>query len=75
MWEFVKILPIFLIFQEKQIYTVGFKFRDYCVCVYIYIIHIYMNYVQSTDIRVMLVGNYINKFTNTVRHKVQAIPV
>lgn len=34
-----------------------------------------MNYVQSTDIRVMLVGNYINKFTNTVRHKVQAIPV
>lgn len=34
-----------------------------------------MNYVQSTDIWVMLVGNYINKFTNTVRHKVQAIPV
>lgn len=41
-----------------------------------YIIHMYMNYVQSTDIWVMLAGNYsVNKFTNTVRHKVQTTPV
>ena len=76
MWEFAKVLPIFLIFQEKQIYTVDlfFFFLQWvlylgtieCVCIYIYIIHMYMNYAQPTDIRVMLVGRYsINKFTNT----------
>ena len=43
----------------------------------VYIIHMYMNYVQSTDIWVMLVGNYsVNKKSaNTARHKVQAIHV
>lgn len=48
---------------------VVFVFRAY-ECMYICIIHMYMNYVQSINIWGLLVGNYSasTKFANTARH-------